>query len=88
MLGPRIGRGGLSSIGRGPRKSRGVVRESLCEMRRGICTFSCSLCFLFTSCMNLYICVEVGSGCSHSFRGTAREFIFRAVIPGAGQVNG
>ena len=28
---------------------------------------------LFISCMNLYISVLLGSGCSHSFRGTLRE---------------
>jgi hypothetical protein len=38
-------------------------------------TFNCRLCFLLISCINLYISVVSGLGCSQSFLGTVTESI-------------
>ena len=54
------------------RSQLSVVRHSVWEH---VCTFICRLYFLLTSCMNRYISVALGFGCSQSFLGTTRESI-------------
>lgn len=76
-------RGGLLSTGTVPRMSR-TNRKKIryvdwrLELRGS--TFNWRFCDMFISCMNLYISVPSGSGCSQSFLGTLRESMLQLKI--------